>query len=220
MDKKINLKIFRFDVQTDYLPYFSKLQIKIDKERTLSELLEKIKENLFGFAYNAYGFKINGIVVCDFGLKIEDLIGRFGLNWTIEPLNVRLVTKDLVIDTKPFLQKIQELERFGLNQSEDFVLTFFPFAYATPIGLEESSSSEVFFVLAYLIYQETNNEAMLEFVTMGENNIFNTLAIKNYVFPMNSYVDNYLNEFKKIIFKKSNHKEVKNLAKLLLNRSL
>ena len=35
-----------------------------------------------------------------------------------------------------------------------------------------------------------------------------------------SKVDNYLNEFKKIIFKKSNHKEVKNLAKLLLNRIL
>lgn len=29
MDKKINLELFRFDVKTDYLPYFAKLIVKL-----------------------------------------------------------------------------------------------------------------------------------------------------------------------------------------------
>lgn len=219
MEKKINLKLFRFDVQTDYLPYFSKLQIKVDMQKTLLDLLEVVRENLFGFSYGAYGFKINGIVVYDFGLQIKELVARFGVDWTIEPLNARLVTKDLVVSTEPFLQKIQELERFGLHKSEDFLLSFFPFAYATPISLEEGDFyGEVFFVLAYFIYQESGDEAILEFVTAGKNNIFNALEVQNYIFPKSVRIDNYLHEFKKIIFQKCHNREVRNLTKLLVEK--
>ena len=36
MDKKINLELFRFDVKTDYLPYFAKLIVKINGQKSLS----------------------------------------------------------------------------------------------------------------------------------------------------------------------------------------
>jgi len=45
--KKIELELFRFDVQTDYLPYYTKINRMIDEDATLADLLEEIKENVF-----------------------------------------------------------------------------------------------------------------------------------------------------------------------------
>lgn len=116
MDKKINLELFRFDVKTDYLPYFAKLIVKINGQKSLLDLLAIVQENVLEYGYNAYGFKINGVVVFDFGLKIEDLIKRFGLEWRIEPLNPHLALKDLIIDVQPFLQKLELLKQVGLDE--------------------------------------------------------------------------------------------------------
>ena len=60
MDKKINLELFRFDVKTDYLPYFAKLIVKINGQKSLLDLLAIVQENVLEYGYNAYGFKING----------------------------------------------------------------------------------------------------------------------------------------------------------------
>lgn len=46
MDKKINLELFRFDVKTDYLPYFAKLIVKINGQKSLLDLLAIVQENV------------------------------------------------------------------------------------------------------------------------------------------------------------------------------
>ena len=103
MDKKINLELFRFDVKTDYLPYFAKLTLKINSEKTLLDLLKMIQNSVYDYGYDAYGFKINGVVVFDFELPLSLLVKKFSNQWKIEPLNTHFALKDLVIDTKPFL---------------------------------------------------------------------------------------------------------------------
>ena len=115
MDKKIDLALFRFDVQTDYLPYFAKLTIKINPQKTLFDLLKIVQNQVYAYGYNAYGFKINSVVVFDFGLSVESLMRQFGNEWKIEPLNPHLALKDLIIDIKPFLDTIAPLKELGLD---------------------------------------------------------------------------------------------------------
>ena len=73
MQKKIELELFRFDVNTDYLPYYAKIHVKIDEELRLCDLVDNVKESIPEYGYDAYGFKINQVVVYDFNLEIKSL---------------------------------------------------------------------------------------------------------------------------------------------------
>ncbi len=63
MECKLVLEVFRFDCKTDYLPYYKKVVIKIDEEKTVADLLAVIKDDEKVFEYptgvNA-AIKING----------------------------------------------------------------------------------------------------------------------------------------------------------------
>ncbi|MDE5603257.1 MAG: hypothetical protein K2I71_04995, partial [Helicobacter sp.] len=157
--KKIELELFRFDIQTDYLPYYTKINIVIEEDATLFDLLEKIKENVFDYTYDGYGFKINDVVVFDFELKIDSLCKKFGFTWKIEPLNPHLAVKDLTINPESFLKKVEILREYGLKEDDKFILSFLPYAYATPLSVKNKEYlTEAFFVIAYSLYQENRNQ--------------------------------------------------------------
>lgn len=232
MDKKINLELFRFDVKTDYLPYFAKLIVKINGQKSLLDLLAIVQENVLEYGYNAYGFKINNVVVFDFGFKIEDLIKRFGLEWRIEPLNPHLALKDLIIDVQPFLQKIESLNQVGLDElaqeevqsvlkdvefkglealdietqtiKDAFLLSFLPFAYATPLSVENPEYlGEAYFILVASLYAKHKTSEVLETICGLENGIFNAQSLQTYLFPQNPKFDACINELKQIVFERS-----------------
>ncbi|WP_104722599.1 DUF5644 domain-containing protein [Helicobacter mesocricetorum] len=198
MKKKIELELFRFDIQTDYLPYYTKINIAINEYATLSDLLEIIKENVFAYAYDAYGFKINEIVVFDFELTIESLCKKFGFIWKIEPLNPHLVIKDLVINPESFIKKIEILREYGFKQDDKFILSFLPYAYATPLSVKNKEYlTEAFFVIAYSLYQENKDKELLKLVANFETGIFNAQNLETYLYPQDSKIDDYICEFQK-----------------------
>ncbi len=198
--KKIELELFRFDVQTDYLPYYTKINRMIDEDATLADLLEEIKENVFAYTYDAYGFKINDVVVFDFELKIVSLYKKFGSTWKIEPLNPHLVIKDLAINPESFLKKVEVLREYGLKQDDKFILSFLPYAYATPLSVENKEYlTEAFFVIAYSLYQKNKNKDLLKLIANFENGIFNAQNLKTYLYPQDSKIDDYICQFQKDI---------------------
>ena len=97
MEKRLKLKLFRFNVERDYLPYFAKMKVKIDEEDSLACLLEIVQKNIVEYSYKAYGFKLNGVVVFDFKLTIGALVRKCGLEWTVELLISSLTLFDLLI---------------------------------------------------------------------------------------------------------------------------
>ena len=200
MKKKIDLELFRFCVERDYLPYFAKLRVDIDEEKTLSDLLEIVLKNFNDYAYCAYGFKINGVVVCDFELKIASLYKRFGKEWKIEPLNTHLATQDLTINTEFFMKKIEKLKEFGFDEDEDFILSFLPLAYATPLAVEnEDYLSEAFFVLALRLYKMSGKFDILDYVC--ENGVLNAQNTATYFYPQALQYDESIAELKALVFK-------------------
>ena len=51
MECKLELSVFRFDAKTDFLPYYKKHILKIDKAKTLSDLLLLIQGEDLSFDY-------------------------------------------------------------------------------------------------------------------------------------------------------------------------
>ena len=228
MDKKIDLALFRFDVQTDYLPYYAKLTIKINPQKTLFDLLKIVQNQVYAYGYNAYGFKINSVVVFDFGLSVESLMRQFGNEWKIEPLNPHLALKDLIIDIKPFLDTIAPLKELGLDElaldevlsifknadfkeikvenlesqalSNAFLLSFLPFAYATPLSVENPQYlGEAFFILAAALYAKHKTQNILEAVCDLENGILNAQNLQTYLYPRDDKFDECIAELKMLM---------------------
>lgn len=217
MEKRLKLKLFRFNVERDYLPYFAKMQVKIDEEDSLACLLEIVQKNILEYSYKAYGFKINGVVVFDFKLTIGELVRKFGLEWKIEPLNSSLALYDLVINEEPFLKKMEALEEFGLKREREFLISFLPFAYVTPLSVEcEEYCGEVFFILAYFLYQEEENAEILEFISKDYQNVLMALNLETYIFPKYDTINHYLWELKKIVLNKCQTREIQTIKKRLL----
>ena len=243
MDKKINLELFRFDVKTDYLPYFAKLTLKINSEKTLLDLLKMIQNSVYDYGYDAYGFKINGVVVFDFELPLSLLVKKFSNQWKIEPLNTHLALKDLVIDTKPFLDKLAPLKAIGLETlaedevlsifkeeiklenlpsqalSSTFLLSFLPFAYATPLSLENPDYlGEAYFLLAAALYAKHKTQEILEAVCDLENGIFNAEYLQTYLFPQNDKFDACIEELKMFVFDSCQNPKIEKFKAKLLKR--
>lgn len=199
---KIKFEIFRFNAKSDYLPYFSKLELDCAKNDSLDEVLARIESELFGFAYSAYGFKINGLCVWDFELKVNELSRTFGRSWRIEPLNSRFALHDLIINTDDFVKKIQSLrvfENFAQNE-EEFLLSFLPIAYATPMSSADFSESdneflgEAIFCICSYLYRKNKDEKVLEFALNG--GILEAQIVQNYIFPRQSSFDDLVNSLK------------------------
>jgi len=110
---KVEISLFRFDYQMDYLPYYTKHFIKIKKEETLLDLLNTInaQEN---FAYeknNDFLLCVNGLFTC-VNVNLKELLISLGKDLTIDPLSSVRVSKDLLIDTKDFKEKLSYLENY------------------------------------------------------------------------------------------------------------
>ncbi|TLD85046.1 hypothetical protein LS70_000335 [Helicobacter sp. MIT 11-5569] len=245
MNRKINLELFRFDVKTDYLPYFTKLTFKVDIEKSLLDLLKMVQDSVYDYGYNAYGFKINGVVVFDFNLPISVLIKKFGDAWVIEPLNTHLALKDLIINIEPFLNKLATLRALGLDElahdevlstfkntdfkeifvenleskamSNTFLLSFIPFAYATPLSVENSNYlGEAYFLLAAALYAKHKTEGILEAISSLEDGIFNAESLKTYLFPQDDRFDICIEELKTLVFDRCENPKIQKLkAKIL-----
>lgn len=247
MEKKILLELFRFDVKTDYLPYFAKFETKIDPQKTLLELLNCVQNNFEDYGYNAYGFKINGIVVFDFDTKIEILLKEFGDAWKIEPLNPHLAIKDLNINVYPFLDKLKVLKDLGLDEliadevevflkdssfktldikalntqdlNDTFLLSFLPFAYATPLSVANSNYlGEAFFILVAAMYAKHKTTAILEIICDLENGILNAQSLQTYLFPKNDKFDLCIDALKEIMLDRCEDKKIQQFKTKILKR--
>ncbi|MCI5968704.1 DUF5644 domain-containing protein [Helicobacter sp.] len=245
MEKKINLELFRFDIKTDYLPYFAKLTIKVAPEKSLLDLLKIIQDSVYDYGYNGYGFKINGVVVFDFELSLFELIKKFGNAWKVEPLNAHLALKDLAINIEPFWEKLMPLKQLGLDElaydevlsafkhtdfkeicvenleskmlSNTFLLSFLPYAYATPLSVENPNYlGEAYFLLAAALYAKHKTDDILEAVCDMENGILNVQRLKTYLFPQDDKFDLCIEELKTLIFDRCENPKIQKFKTRIL----
>jgi len=120
--QSITFKVFRFNAETDYLPYYKEYTMEVTHEEVVLDILNRIKWELDGsFSYRrscrhgicgSCSVKVNGKAVLACKERMFDLIGLFGEEMTITPLSERRAIKDMIIDKKDFWNKYDEVKPY------------------------------------------------------------------------------------------------------------
>lgn len=109
---KLNIELFRFDKDSDYLPYYTKHFMQVKSEKTLQELLLTInKDQPFQFEQNDFIICINGVFTTT-SITIEELVKNFGKELRLEPQSIRRAANDFLCDEKDFNSKMSILESY------------------------------------------------------------------------------------------------------------
>jgi succinate dehydrogenase / fumarate reductase iron-sulfur subunit len=113
--RKITIKAFRFNAETDYLPYYKTYEMEVGKDELILDLLNRIKwEHDGSFSYRrscrhgicgACGIKVNGKPTLSCKQNAMELVELFGDELIFEPQSKSRAVKDMIIDKRDFWEK-------------------------------------------------------------------------------------------------------------------
>jgi len=113
---KLEISLFKFDKNSDYLPYYTKHFLKIENEKNILDILKTINKTAkLGFEdCENFDLVINGVYT-KASISIKEVVDNFGKELTIEPISIRRANDDLLIDDNDFKDKVKILEDFMDN---------------------------------------------------------------------------------------------------------
>jgi succinate dehydrogenase / fumarate reductase iron-sulfur subunit len=127
--QKVTFKVFRFNAETDYLPYYQEITMDVTSEEVVLDILNRIKWEVDGsFSYRrscrhgicgACAIKVNGKGVLACKERMNDMIELFGTELTLDPLSHKRAIKDMVIDKEDFWVKHEDIEPFLISDVEE-----------------------------------------------------------------------------------------------------
>jgi hypothetical protein len=103
----------------DYLPYYKRYNIDIDKNKSVYDLLlhiNDIEKFAFDSSDNCY-VEINNLFMSATTTTIADLVQRVGTDWVIAPISKFSAKLDLIVDMSDYISKL-ELFREYISDSE------------------------------------------------------------------------------------------------------
>ncbi|MGM0623248.1 MAG: succinate dehydrogenase/fumarate reductase iron-sulfur subunit [Campylobacterota bacterium] len=128
--QKITFNVFRFNAQTDYLPYYKKYEIEVGQDDLVLDILNKIKWEKDGsFSYRrscrhgicgSCAIKVNNKPVLSCKVNVLELVQLFGNELTVEPQDMNRVIKDMVIDKKDFWQKYDAVKPYLVAEVAEY----------------------------------------------------------------------------------------------------
>ncbi|MFT7860427.1 MAG: succinate dehydrogenase iron-sulfur subunit [Sulfurimonas sp.] len=113
--QKVKFKVFRFNSEEDYLPYYDDYEMEVTSEEVVLDILNRIKWDHDGsFSYRrscrhgicgACAIKVNGRSTLACKESMNDMVDLFGNELVIEPLSKKRAVKDMIIDKTDFWDK-------------------------------------------------------------------------------------------------------------------
>ncbi len=123
--QKVNFKVFRFNADSDYLPYYEDYSMDVTSEEVVLDILNRIKWDHDGsFSYRrscrhgicgACAIKVNGRSTLACKESMTTMIETFGTDLTIEPLSTKRAVKDMIIDKGDFWEKHDNIHPFLIS---------------------------------------------------------------------------------------------------------
>ena len=120
--QKVNFKVFRFNADKDYLPYYEDYSMDVTSEEVVLDILNRIKWDHDGsFSYRrscrhgicgTCAIKVNGRSTLACKESMTEMIEVFGNELTIEPLSKKRAIKDMIIDKADFWEKHEQVTPF------------------------------------------------------------------------------------------------------------
>lgn len=127
--QSVTFKVFRFNEETDYLPYYNTYTLNVTHEEVVLDILNRIKWDHDGsLSYRRScrhgicgicSIKINGKAILACKSRLFDLIDIFGTDLVIEPLSTKRVIKDLIIDKKDFWEKHAHVDPYLVSEIDE-----------------------------------------------------------------------------------------------------
>ncbi|MCF6330465.1 MAG: succinate dehydrogenase iron-sulfur subunit [Sulfurimonas sp.] len=125
----VNFKVFRFNSDVDYLPYYDNYTMEVTSEEVVLDILNRIKWDIDGsFSYRrscrhgicgACAIKVNGRSTLACKERMNDMIDIFGTQLTFEPLSINRAVKDMIIDKADFWEKHNNVEPYLVSDIEE-----------------------------------------------------------------------------------------------------
>lgn len=120
--KQVTVKVFRFNEETDYLPYYSTYELEVTHEEVVLDILNRIKwEHDGSLSYRrscrhgicgVCAIKINKKAILACKTRMFDMVDLFGDELIIDPLSEKRAYKDLVIDKQDFWDKHAQVKPY------------------------------------------------------------------------------------------------------------
>ena len=120
--RKVTIKAFRFNAETDYLPYIKQYELEVGKDDLILDLMNRIKwEHDGSFSYRrscrhgicgACGIKVNGQPVLACKQNAIELLDLYDNDITLEPQSKKRAIKDMIIDKGDFWQKHADVQPY------------------------------------------------------------------------------------------------------------
>lgn len=198
---KLEISLFRFDKDSDYLPYYTKHFINLKDEKNLLDILRTIYKNeKFSFfdSQNSL-FVVNNIFIKASTL-LEDIIKSFGKDLKVEPISIKRAYKDFLINEDDFYTKFQILKEFCSLEDRDFYNNQKLFYYASnTLNYKEDYIGDALLLLASKKIKDTPNKKDEIFKILKEQKYganFHT-NLKNRVFNFDLQIEKDIKELQK-----------------------
>jgi len=120
--KKLTIKAFRFNKDTDYLPHYDTFEMDVSEDELVLDVMNRIKwEHDGSFSYRrscrhgicgSCAVKVNGKATLACKDRIFDLVDTFGEELIIDPQSKKRAYKDMVIDKGDFWNKYDSVKPY------------------------------------------------------------------------------------------------------------
>ena len=206
MECKLELSVFRFDATTDFLPYYKKHFISIDRSKSMNDLLALIKEEDGSFDYprdNLSALKINGKALFS-DASIDGIINSFGKALTLEPLSTKRVTKDMIISTDDFYKSFDLLSDCVDSHDKALFEQYIIYHYASSVlDLVEGYQGDALFAFAYDMIQKypDHKRHILEVIANEHTGVFLHVRLCKKIYPCGADVEKKITELKNEVMK-------------------
>jgi succinate dehydrogenase / fumarate reductase, iron-sulfur subunit len=127
--KKVNFKVFRFNADEDYLPYYENYEMEVTSEEVVLDILNRIKWDHDGsFSYRrscrhgicgACAINVNGKPTLACKESMTNMIDLFGTELVIEPQSKKRAVKDMIIDKGDFWEKHDAIKPYLISHIEE-----------------------------------------------------------------------------------------------------
>jgi succinate dehydrogenase / fumarate reductase iron-sulfur subunit len=127
--QKVNFKVFRFNADEDYLPYYEDYNMEVTSEEVVLDILNRIKWDHDGsFSYRrscrhgicgACAIKVNGRSTLACKESMNTMVEFFGTDLVIEPLSIKRAVKDMIIDKGDFWEKHDAIHPYLISDVEE-----------------------------------------------------------------------------------------------------
>ena len=127
--KKLTIKAFRFNKETDYLPHYDTFEMDVTSDELVLDVMNRIKwEHDGSFSYRrscrhgicgSCAVKVNGKATLACKDNVFDLVEKFGEELIIDPQDKKRAYKDMVIDKANFWGKYDSVQPYLVADIEE-----------------------------------------------------------------------------------------------------